>query len=421
MKWAIVGVIGAGLVAPAFGQSLSSSGAFEPALGRVQVEVDPPGSAWDGCGCVCDYDMSTGPGVCDIFDFLAFGNLFANGNPCACDLDQSTGPGVCDIFDFLAFGNLFPQGCGPQVLNVTFSQVNVDFDDVAMPFSPWGSVDITYVGGNQYLFVSLWVNGQPAIQNAPLLSTAGPGIEQTSTINFPISDRPGPISGFRANFGVTLQPIIGPPPSIGVAQVQQRDVIMRGGAIDFQMELTEPLPVQAPPPLTAAFARASLLPNQEVQRNGCAPGAISNSLKYLKARHRLDIPDERISVQALKEPLEWGPRGCPYPDWIDNKAAYAAQWGITTRTTTDPAEALAALERGCDVELCNIRHVAAISGIVRLGMGKWAIWVVHDTKQGADGGLKEELVILDKNDLSLWDGWGFDGTRLSEFIIECPP
>ncbi len=63
------------------------------------------------CPCACDFDTSTGLGVCDVFDFLAFGNLFFAGSPCACDLDTSTGINVCDIFDFLEFGNEFNSGC----------------------------------------------------------------------------------------------------------------------------------------------------------------------------------------------------------------------------------------------------------------------------------------------------------------------
>jgi hypothetical protein len=65
-----------------------------------------------GCPpCACNIDTSTGQNVCDIFDFLTFGNLFSGASPCACDIDVSTGLGVCDIFDFLTFGNLFSAGC----------------------------------------------------------------------------------------------------------------------------------------------------------------------------------------------------------------------------------------------------------------------------------------------------------------------
>jgi hypothetical protein len=63
------------------------------------------------CPCACNVDTSTGPGVCDIFDFLGFQNGFVAGDPCMCDVDVSTGPGVCDIFDFLAFQNQFVGGC----------------------------------------------------------------------------------------------------------------------------------------------------------------------------------------------------------------------------------------------------------------------------------------------------------------------
>ena len=76
----------------------------------------PGNFAWTLCGeelesCYADCDPSTGPGVLDIFDFLCFGNHFANNNTYACNCDLSTGNNVCDIFDFLCFGNAFAAGC----------------------------------------------------------------------------------------------------------------------------------------------------------------------------------------------------------------------------------------------------------------------------------------------------------------------
>jgi hypothetical protein len=47
----------------------------------------------------------------NIFDFLEFQNLFAQADPRACDCDVSTGPRVCDIFDFTCFQNAFAAGC----------------------------------------------------------------------------------------------------------------------------------------------------------------------------------------------------------------------------------------------------------------------------------------------------------------------
>ncbi len=76
---------------------------------------DPAASCVDPCAtlcpCACDFDTSTGPNTCDIFDFLAFQNGFVGADPCACDMDTSTGPATCDVFDFLAFQNAFVAGC----------------------------------------------------------------------------------------------------------------------------------------------------------------------------------------------------------------------------------------------------------------------------------------------------------------------
>ena len=63
------------------------------------------------CPCACDFDTSTGVGVCDLIDFTTFAGLFAIGDPCACDLDTSTGPGVCDLIDFTTFAGQFAVGC----------------------------------------------------------------------------------------------------------------------------------------------------------------------------------------------------------------------------------------------------------------------------------------------------------------------
>jgi hypothetical protein len=57
-------------------------------------------------GQPCPPDLD-GNGSLDLFDFLAFVNLFNAGDPAA-DFD---GNGVLDLFDFLAFINAFNTGC----------------------------------------------------------------------------------------------------------------------------------------------------------------------------------------------------------------------------------------------------------------------------------------------------------------------
>jgi hypothetical protein len=57
--------------------------------------------------CKPDLDPSTGSGVLDIFDFLAFQNLFVQQDPLANMAFNAN----FDIFDFLAFQSTFVQGC----------------------------------------------------------------------------------------------------------------------------------------------------------------------------------------------------------------------------------------------------------------------------------------------------------------------
>jgi hypothetical protein len=47
----------------------------------------------------------------DVFDFLCFQAKHASAAPEACDFDLSTGAGVCDVFDLLAFQQAFAAGC----------------------------------------------------------------------------------------------------------------------------------------------------------------------------------------------------------------------------------------------------------------------------------------------------------------------
>ncbi len=77
-------------------------GAWQPggsgAVGAIIVEGEPDSA------CRPDLD---GDGELTFFDFLAFQNLFAAGDPLA----DFTGDGTLDFFDFLAFQNEFAAGC----------------------------------------------------------------------------------------------------------------------------------------------------------------------------------------------------------------------------------------------------------------------------------------------------------------------
>ena len=77
----------------------------------IELDCGPDGLNGSGRTCYADFDSSTGVGVLDIFDYLAFQQSFLERDPSACDCDTSTGSGVCDIFDFICFQAAFTAGC----------------------------------------------------------------------------------------------------------------------------------------------------------------------------------------------------------------------------------------------------------------------------------------------------------------------
>lgn len=84
------------------------SGAFAPS----DVDVDAPGANITngsyGGGACSDADLSTPLGQLDIFDVLAYLELFEQGNPAA---DLAEPMGMFDIFDVLAYLAVFDTGC----------------------------------------------------------------------------------------------------------------------------------------------------------------------------------------------------------------------------------------------------------------------------------------------------------------------
>ncbi|MCH7793320.1 MAG: hypothetical protein IID31_13695 [Planctomycetes bacterium] len=76
-----------------------------------QINCGDDGLNGSGRTCYADFDESTGAGVLDIFDYLAFQNLFLESDLQACDCDTSSGPGVCDVLDFICFQAAFAAGC----------------------------------------------------------------------------------------------------------------------------------------------------------------------------------------------------------------------------------------------------------------------------------------------------------------------
>src|SRR5690606_28504771 len=93
-------------LAPGGGLSIDSIVSFgRDARGEIYI-VDQGGEIFQIIGRTCRADID-GSGELDFFDFLAFQNLFAAGDPQA----DFNGDGVLDVFDFLEFQDAYAAGC----------------------------------------------------------------------------------------------------------------------------------------------------------------------------------------------------------------------------------------------------------------------------------------------------------------------
>ena len=120
--WLIATAAGLGVALAAHSATAQYASDFESLSLGVMTGQDgyylPPGTnsvdymveAYPPCRTACTFDPDP---ACDIFDFLAFQNLFVGGDPCACLMDPDP---LCDIFDFLAFQNAFVGGPSLQIV-----------------------------------------------------------------------------------------------------------------------------------------------------------------------------------------------------------------------------------------------------------------------------------------------------------------
>jgi hypothetical protein len=321
-----------------------------------------------------------------------------------------------------------PDTAGPVFAISEFAQIRVTLDGINLLSSDWGSVDLTFIGSTDILYFNLVVNGDWRVQDLPILSTEGAGEVQTQTVNFRILpdsvSPPSPVGPIDYVAALTTTPAGSAP----VAPVIQANVTDRAVGIDSgeqgeSLKLTTAREVVGGTATQSAFN--ANVPHQEVGRNECAPGAISNSLMFLNEEHNLNIPTDKITIDAMKTATAWTASGAPLsptPWWELKQAAIDADpmIPVTTTTTQSFDDAITALDNDCDIELRAPGHVAVVRGVVKLAGGNREIVIQHDTFQGFAGGTKREVVIYNAADGTLWDGWGFDGKVFDRFVIECP-
>jgi hypothetical protein len=343
---------------------------------------------------------------------------------------------VLALATFASLGSSRLDRPGPPPLpNVSFFQLDVELDGDKHKHSEWGAVDLEFVGSSSLLYFNLTVqsgdSGSPVwrIQNLPVLSREGPDTAQQTTFNFNLANKPGKkVPSLDYAFALTASPLSDMPLPLVHAKVEHRKYEIDAGFGD------PPILFAPPPEFLAAGAPDGdkcvhkNFPNQEVDKDECVPGAVSNSLMWLNDTYDLGISGEDISVAALKGGTGWDANRQPRPGCDDNwpglKKQYLLDHDIPVTTTEEDAFRMNKVQdavcAGCDVEIGIGQHCVAVTGIQKLANGDYSLDVTHDATQDHTGNTITETVTYD-NTLGQFHGAPWCENKVTEFIVvECP-
>ena len=327
----------------------------------------------------------------------------------------------------------FTTVCEAEAL--VFSQLDFNLDGTIYTDTEWGAVDFAFTGREPMMYFNLAVNGTWQVQNVPVLSIEGAGLEQTMTYCFDLgTERGTDVDVLTYDYAFTLEVLDTMPGGVFTAAVVDGYVAMWPGIIEAPpiLPLAE-LIAGGTATSTTKYAHKNF-PNQDCGEKECCPAAVSNSLQFLSKKCNLGVQDDKLSISEMKKATKWGENGCriDHDDnrpagernaWWEDKKKYMEDnnYLVTTRKITDLSKLAEEIEDGQDVELQGDWHTAAIVGITDLGGGKFSIDVAHDTKQGQAGGTKTETITYDPNTKKFTGSPGFfDGSSFRYAVVECP-
>ncbi|HLN01199.1 MAG TPA: hypothetical protein VK335_18050 [Bryobacteraceae bacterium] len=321
-----------------------------------------------------------------------------------------------------------------------FYQLDIDFDDRRIRYSTWGSVQLRFVGRKEIIYFNLAVEGTWAVRNVPVLSREGPGKRQETWFSFPLGNREGErVRKVEYGYSLTGRPTGKMPPMTANAAVTQRLYRLRRGT-GGPRERPQGITPQSPKPVEGGEVKGPKathdgFPNQPCGPNECVPTAISNSLKFLNKKHKLDIPDDDISIDKLKKPTGWHKQdGCPdgwedgKKDYVDseNKKTGKKKWPVDTTVPNQPTQYAQkiydAIRRGCDVEIIANGHCVAVTGAQELKNGWYTLDLTHDSKQQKKKGegITETVTYNPKTNTVLAGSSWITNQKLLLVVIECP-
>jgi len=302
----------------------------------------------------------------------------------------------------------------------------------AVPESSWGKVtfEINQPRGTYYLNLSVDTNGDqqyaPVIQNMSIETTHGIIIICSFFDIFADEQNkePHPVPGLSYMYSIDeapqQEPPMGEPMTADVTpvryQVGGEDVIV--GPLP---ELVYPLPRLCVVKKSGQLPNLGAFVNQWQQTNYCAPGAISNSLKYLQATGGVDSTWD-TSINTVAGQIGTTSSGTS-STWYQKKQSlpYFTQH-VTTRYITPPLtdakldDLINELNRGQDIEMDLKGHVEVLAGL-RVRCDDSIELDLFDDNQADTVSDPMHTSTVDESDPT---HPRVDGMELERFVIECP-
>ena len=344
---------------------------------------------------------------------------------------------VCTLFIISAFAGLSygkntslsieTEKLNDPVYTIMFNQIDFEIDGTFILDSAWGEAVIAYELGTTFdtYYLNLAVEERWVFQNIPIGMS---GTSDTLTLDFDLAVENGiDVTLLYYACEITPEPLEIPPMDYVPIDVLDRGGIIYSGEIDHHITFTIPGPLIGFLPVDGAWHNKSDIYNQECGVAECVPAAISNSLKFLKKKHNLDMPDANISIAKMKPATGWTANGAPAGanPWWERKKKYMEDndYPIVTTIHDDDVNLtniIKEIRKGQDVELRVPGHAAMVTGITKLANGKYIFKITHDTKQGEAGGTENQLSSYDPTTKTFTGGKWIDGKKLSKIVVECP-
>ncbi|MFN2386781.1 MAG: hypothetical protein ABR576_10940 [Thermoanaerobaculia bacterium] len=325
-------------------------------------------------------------------------------------------------------------GAPQPTSNLTFYQLDIDFDGDKRHKSQWGYAELDYVGSAETLYFNLAVEGFWRLRNIPVLSPDGPGEPYVASLGFDLGVQPGTkvkfISYAAALTGSVLSEM---PQSLQVARVHGKHYRLYTGFGGDPIQFSPPAPFQQGAAQGGPKYEHKGFPNQQAGKDECVPAAVSNSLMWLNQKYNLQIPDAHLTIAHAKVATDWDKRrpGCD-DNWPQKKKEHLEADGtpITTETISrlEFQKVEEAVKNGCDVEIGIDNHTAAVTAIQKLAPGsdpsdpEYALTLTHDAdqKSNAKETAVNEPVTYDDDGLRFHGPPWVENKPVEFIVVECP-